>query len=187
MTAFSLFSEHLKVTSSLILREAGLNILHLWTLPKWGIPELTVFSPTRPDFTLSQPTPSTKQSRGRSITKDTRWRMSVGGLSGSKLGWQQTTAGLISDNGACYLKIKISNVSQVKHLEIPVLSSQDERESSESMMRPIPGPSYSTETAEQYQKPWVSPSHSTRAPVHSMEGQNELKRNNDFFSFFKTT
>ena len=79
--------------------------------------------------------------------------MSVGGLSGLKLGWQQTTAGLISDNGACYLKIKISNVSQVKHLEIPVLSSQDERESSESMMRPIPGPSYSTETAEQYQKP----------------------------------
>ena len=80
--------------------------------------------------------------------------MSVGGLSGSKLGWQQTTAGLISDNGACYLKkIKISNVSQVKHLEIPVLSSQDERESSESMMRPIPGPSYSTETAEQCQKP----------------------------------
>ena len=128
MTAFSLFSEHLKVTSSLILR-SRLKYFPSLNPPKVSIPELTVFSPTRPDFTLSQLTPSTEQSRGCSITNDTRWRMSVGGLSGSKLGWRQTTVGLISDNGACYLKIKISNASQVKHLEIPVLSSQNERES----------------------------------------------------------
>ena len=64
MTAFSLFSEHLKVTSSLILR-SRLKYFTSLNPPKVSIPELTVFSPTRPDFTLSQLTPSTEQSRGR--------------------------------------------------------------------------------------------------------------------------
>lgn len=54
--------------------------------------------------------------------------MTVGGLSGSKLGWQPNDS-LISDNGTSLFKNKISNSSQVKQLEIPDLSFQGDIES----------------------------------------------------------
>lgn len=54
--------------------------------------------------------------------------MTVGGLSGSKLGWQQITAWFQIVVHVIW-KEKISNSSQVKHLEIPVLPSQGDRES----------------------------------------------------------